>query len=104
MAGGSRLKGGAAPAPEGASATDLLPEEGAQPRGRRQGHAGAPPSPAGVLPVRRGSSGGSGEAPAKQRLLSALRPCVQGGRNRLLLQVCSSFSLELVKKMQTLCF
>lgn len=62
MAGGFRQHGGAAPLPEGAGATDLLPEEGVQPSGGRGAHAEPTPPTSGVFPVWRGSSGGSGEA------------------------------------------
>lgn len=87
MAGGGRQQGGAIPLPEGAGATDLLPEEGVQPSGGRGAHAEQTPSPSGVLPVWGGSSGGSGEAQAGQPLLAALWTCLQRGRDRLLLQV-----------------
>ena len=63
MAGGCRQQGGSDPLPEGAGASDLLLEEGVQPSGGRRAHAEPTPPPSGVLPVWRGPSGGSGEAP-----------------------------------------
>ena len=75
MAGGRRQQGGAVPLPEGAGATDLLPEEGVHSSGGRGAHAEPTPLPSGVLPVWGGSSGGSGEAQAGQHLLPTLRTC-----------------------------
>lgn len=87
MAGGCRQQGGDVPLPEGAGATDLLPEEGVQPSGGRGAHAEPTLLPSGVLPVWRGSSGGFGEAQAGRHLLPALWTRVQRGRDGLLLQV-----------------
>lgn len=87
MAGGYRQQGRAAALPEGAGATDLLPEDGVQPSGGRGAHAESTPLPSGVFPVWRGSSGGSGEAQAGLHLLPALWTGLQRGRDCLLLQV-----------------
>lgn len=87
MAAGFRLQSRAARLPEGAGATDLLSEEGVQPPGGRGAPAKSAPPSSGVLPLWRGSSAGPGEAQAGQHLLPALWPCVQRGRDRLLLQV-----------------
>lgn len=87
MAGGCRQQGGAALLPEGAGASDLLPEDRAQPPGGGGAHAEQTLPSSGVLPVWRGSSGGSGEAQAGLHLLPALWTCLQRGRDCLLLQV-----------------
>lgn len=87
MAGGCRQQGGAALLPEGAGATDLLPGDGVLPSESRGAHSEPASPPSGVFPVRRGSSGGTGEAQAGMQLLPALWTCLQRGRDCLLLQV-----------------
>ena len=87
MAGGYRHQGGAAPLPEGAGASDLLSEGRVQTSGRRGAHAESTPPSSRVLPVRRGSSGGSGETQAGLHLITTLWARLQRGRDGLLLQV-----------------
>ena len=101
MAGGCRQQGGAAPLPEGAGASDLLPEERFRPSGERGDHSEPPLPPFGVFPVWRRSSGGSGEAQEWQRLVPALWTCLQRGRDCLLLQVWTDPLIFCYKKAVT---
>lgn len=87
MAGSCRHQSGAAPVPEGAGADKLLSEDRAQSWGGRWVHAGGSPSPSGVFPVWRRSSGRPGETEAGLLVLPALWTRLQRGGDCLLLQV-----------------